>query len=418
MNVAVLGSGGREHALVKALIKSESVDRVICIPGSDGIALDAECIEIHLSNTDVLIESLKQNQIDFVVVGPEDPLVNGLADILRKNSFKVFGPGAEGARLEGSKIYSKEFMMSAGIPTAGFKIAKNKKDALGVLGDFKFPIVIKADVLAAGKGVFICKNEDEYQAAISTIFDQQIFGTSEALIEEYLEGWELSYICITNGEGFEVCPLVQDHKRLKDQGLGPNTGGMGVFGPINIDANLQHEINSTIVKPTLAELKKRNIQFNGALFIGIMVQDNQPYVLEYNVRFGDPETQIIMPLIDGDVFEILKSAVDGPLRPIKVKSIYATCVVLASEGYPDHPIKGASINFKNDLKQTNSSEDSYFIYSGVKKIKDQWVVNGGRVLGAVGLGSTKDESINKSYFQSEKVDWKGLQKRSDIGRYF
>jgi phosphoribosylamine--glycine ligase len=189
---------------------------------------------------------------------------------------------------------------------------------------------------------------------------------------------------------------------------------MGVFGPVAIDQNLQDQINKSIVQPTLDELKKRNIQFCGALFIGIMVQENKPYVLEYNVRFGDPETQIIMPLIDGDIFEILWSAVHGQLLPIKVKSAFAACVVLAAEGYPENPVKGSMIEFKN----SKSSEDSYFIYSGVKKQQDHWTVNGGRVLGAVGVATTKVKAIEKAYLQSDKVQWKGLQKRSDIGRYF
>lgn len=414
VKVAVLGSGGREHALVKALLKSPKVDGVVCIPGSDGIALETECQNIDLKNKIEVINYLKKSHVEFVVVGPEDPLVDGLADTLKENDFKVFGPGAEGAQLEGSKIYSKEFMKAANIPTAGFKIAKTKAEALSVLGDFKFPIVVKADVLAAGKGVSICKTKEEYQKSIEHIFDHKTFGQSEALIEEFISGWELSYICITDGESFQVCPLVQDHKSLKDGGHGPNTGGMGVFGPIHIEESLKKEIDKTIVQPTLDELKKRNIKFCGALFIGLMIENNKPYVLEYNVRFGDPETQIIMPLIDGDVFEILLSAVQGHLKPIKVKSSFATCVVLAAEGYPEQPVKGTPIEFLDSKK----SDENYFIYSGVKKDKDKFLVHGGRVLGAVGLAETKDLSIKKAYDQSLKANWKGLQKRLDIGRYF
>lgn len=414
MNVAVLGSGGREHALVKALNRSPKVSKVVCIPGSDGIALDVECKSILLSDTHALVEYFKSENIEFIVIGPEDPLVDGLADRLRLEDFKVFGPGKEGARLEGSKIYSKEFMKEAGIPTAQFKVATTKSEALDVLGHFKFPIVVKADVLAAGKGVSICKTEEEYREAIEQIFDKKVFGPSEALIEEFLSGWELSYICITDGTEFEVCPLAQDHKALKDNGQGPNTGGMGVFGPITLDPKLREEINTTIVEPSLKQLKKLNITFQGALFIGLMIEDGKPYVLEYNVRFGDPETQIIMPLIDGDVFEILHSAVVGPLKPIKTKQQFATCVILAAEGYPIEVVKGAPI----EISDLESQEDSYFIFSGVKQDKNNFVVNGGRVMGAVGLGETKDEAINKAYSQSEKAHWKGLQKRNDIGRYF
>ncbi len=414
MNVAVLGTGGREHALVKALKQSPKVDHVFCIPGSDGIALDVECKNISLQNTNELVTYLKQQNIQFVVIGPEDPLVNGLADVLRKENFKVFGPGKEGAKLEGSKIYSKEFMKQAGIPTAGFAIAKTKESALSAIKDFKFPIVVKADVLAAGKGVFICKTKSEYDQAIDHIFGQKTFGESEALIEEFISGWELSYICITDGDNYEVCPLVQDHKALKDGGLGPNTGGMGVFGPIQMDEKLRQEINSTIVEPTLKQLNKMKIKFQGALFIGLMIENNKPYVLEYNVRFGDPETQIIMPLIDGDVFEILLSSVDGPLKPIKTKNKFAACIVLAAEGYPDNPVKNSKIEF-TDLK---SKDDSYFVFSGVKKSGEDYLVAGGRVLGAVAISDSKESVLEKAYHQSEKAHWKGLQKRKDIGRYF
>lgn len=414
MKVAVLGSGGREHALVKALKKSQKVSQVFCIPGSDGIALDVECKAIDLKDSSAVLGFLKQTEVEFVVIGPEDPLVDGLADALRSNGLKVFGPGAEGAKLEGSKIYSKEFMKAAHIPTAGFKSATTKKEALSVIGDFKYPIVVKADVLAAGKGVTICQDEGEYIKAIEQIFDQKTFGVSNVLIEEFISGWELSYICITDGESFQVCPLAQDHKALKDGGLGPNTGGMGVFGPIALDKKLQDEINRTIVQPSLDELKKRNIKFCGALFIGLMIDGDKPYVLEYNVRFGDPETQIIMPLIDGDVFEILWSAVEGPLKPITTKDAFAACVVMAAEGYPDKPVKGSVIEIAN----TKDSDSSYFIYSGVKKEQGQWIVSGGRVMGAVGVGSTKEEALKLAYAQSDRAQWKGLQKRTDIGTYF
>ncbi len=414
MNVAVLGSGGREHALVKAIKKSPKVSKVFCIPGSDGIAIDVECKAIDLKDQAKLIKNLQQMDIEFVVIGPEDPLVDGLADTLRDHNFKVFGPGSDGARLEGSKIYSKEFMKAAGIPTAAFKMATNKNEAMSVIGDFKFPIVVKADVLAAGKGVFICRDKNEFTNAIEQIFDHEVFGASQALIEEFISGWELSYICITDGENFQVCPLVQDHKALKNGGLGPNTGGMGVIGPVTLNIKLQEEINRTIVQPSLNELKKRNIKFCGALFIGLMIQDNKPYVLEYNVRFGDPETQIIMPLIEGDVFEILWSAVTGKLKSIQTKNMYAACVVMAAEGYPEKPVKGSVI----DISDRTVSESSYFIYSGVKKNQDQWTVNGGRVLGAVGIASTKEEAIKIAYAQSAKAQWHGLQKRTDIGSFF
>ncbi len=415
MNVAILGSGGREHALLKALSQSSKVEKIVCVPGSDGIALEFECKNISLEAENELIEFFNNEKVEFVIIGPEDPLVSGLADTLRKNGFKVFGPGAEGARLEGSKIYSKNFMRAANIPTAGFAIARTKLESMQCYKNFKFPLVVKADVLAAGKGVYICQSEAEYFAAIEVIFDQKKFGVSEVLIEEYISGWELSYICITNGLDYQVCPLTQDHKALRDAGVGPNTGGMGVFGPVDIGKELEDKINSTIVEPTLKELRQRKIDFSGALFIGLMIENQNPYVLEYNVRFGDPETQIIMPLIDGDIFEILYSSVVGPLMTVKKKKdVYAACVVLAAEGYPDNALKGSKI----ELLDLSQNLEQYFIFSGVKSLANKLVVNGGRVMGAVGIGNSKTDAIDKAYAQSEKVIWKGLQKRSDIGNYF
>lgn len=414
MRVAVLGSGGREHALVKAIGLSPKVTNVFCIPGSDGIAKDGTCLNVPLNETQKLCETLTSNQIDFIVVGPEDPLVNGIADVLRSKGFKVFGPNQKGAQLEGSKIYSKEFMKAADIPTAHFAVAKNKEEAFGLIEEFNFPTVVKADVLAAGKGVFICKNKDDFSVAMKNIFDDQVFGKSNVLIEEFISGWELSYIVVTDGKDYQVCPLVQDHKALKDGGEGPNTGGMGVFGPIKIKASLQEEINKTIVEPTLRQLEKLDIPYKGVIFIGLMIREDKPYVLEYNVRFGDPETQIILPLIDGDIFDILYSVETNRLKEIKVKNNFAACVVMAAEGYPEKPVKGSIIEMTSD----KSSSDSYFIYAGVTKKDNDFVVSGGRVLGAVGIAKTKDEALQKAYSQSKKAKWKGMQMRNDIGRFF
>lgn len=415
MNVAVIGSGGREHALAKALVKSPKVKSVHCIPGSDGLKNFFTCHQLDIKNQSELLQCLRSNEIEFVIIGPEVPLVEGLADFLRSEDFKVFGPNKDGARLEGSKNFSKEFMKKARIPTAQFKIAKSYNEALMAADSFSFPLVIKADVLAAGKGVMICKSRNECLIALDKIFKKESFGPSEVLIEEFISGWEISYIIITDGEKYEVCPLAQDHKTLKEGGKGPNTGGMGVFGPLEIEEQLDQKIRNRIVEPSLKALKEQGIDFKGALFIGIMVKNNEPFVLEYNVRFGDPETQIIMPLIDGDIFELLYSAACGDLKPLKVKkNIYAACVVLAAENYPEKPVKGTLIE-NLDLEET---EDSYFLFAGVKFEAEQYFVNGGRVLGALGLGSTKQEAIEKAYSQSEKAHWKGLQKRNDIGSFF
>lgn len=414
MNVAVIGSGGREHSLVKALNQSHQVHQVFCIPGSDGFSHEATCLAGDIMDSSNLIKILKAHNVELVVIGPEAPLVAGLAEDLRQNKFLVFGPDKKGAYLEGSKIFSKHFMQKADIPTARFQEIQNKSQGLKALNHFKFPLVIKADVLAAGKGVIICKSQKDYEQALQKIFDQKSFGETKALVEEFIPGWELSYTIVTDGKCFEVCPLAQDHKALKDHGLGPNTGGMGVVGPIEISEKLDHQIRSTIVQPTLSQLKSMGVDYRGALFIGLMIHEDQPYVLEYNVRFGDPEAQIIFPLMKTEVFDVLYSVAQGQLDKFEVKKAFAACVVLAAEGYPEKPLKGALIeglSFK-------TSEDCYFIAAGVKKNENKYRVSGGRVLGAVAIADTMAQAVDKSYKLSEQVHWKGLQKRGDIGKAF
>ncbi|MCO5114711.1 MAG: phosphoribosylamine--glycine ligase [Bdellovibrionaceae bacterium] len=413
MNVAVIGSGGREHALVKALVKSESVNEVHAYPGSVGIAQLAQCHAISWNPSTPLIKSLKDQKIDLVVVGPEAPLAEGLGNTLREAGFLVFGPDQAAAQLEGSKIFCKEFLVDAGIPTADYKILNSYEHALEL--DFDFPFVIKADGLASGKGVYICKTKEDVQKAAYDIFKRRIFGETQALAEKFLKGWELSYIIITDGTRYEVCPLAQDHKTLCDGGEGPNTGGMGVLGPIQISEDLDQKIRRNIVEPTLKTLNDKNLPYRGALFIGLMIQDDEPYVLEYNVRFGDPETQIIMPLIEGDMGLLLRSCAQGELQGFKVRPQHAACVVLAAKGYPDNPEKGAPIS--GDI--LTESEDSYFIYAGVgRNPSGEFFVSGGRVLGAVGIAATKDEAIEKAYHRLGQVNWDGIQYRKDIGRYF
>lgn len=416
MKVAVIGSGGREFALAKALSESPTVKEVWAYPGSVGMAQFAKCKNIAWTKTDALLTEFKNKSIDLVVIGPEAPLVEGLADQLRAQGLFVFGPNKKAAQLEGSKVFSKEFMLRAGVPTAKSKTVTNENECLALTNDFEFPIVVKADGLAAGKGVYICKDQDELQKAASDIFVKKIFSETHALAEEFISGWELSYIIITDGERYEVCPLAQDHKTLLDGGKGPNTGGMGVIGPIAISKDLDQKIRQKVVEPSLKQLKKMDLPYQGALFIGLMINDkNEPYVLEYNVRFGDPETQIIMPLIEGDIGQILLSCAKGEMQSFKVKDQFAACVILAAEGYPENVVKGSVI--EGDLK--SATPESYFVHAGVScNDKNDFVVNGGRVLGAVGLADSKDKAIAKAYQQASLVSWKGVQFRKDIGRYF
>lgn len=413
MNVAVIGSGGREHALVKALAKSESVNEVHAYPGSVGISKLAQCHAISWNPSAPLVKALKDQDINLVVIGPEAPLVEGLADTLREAGFLVFGPDKAAALLEGSKIFCKEFLVDAGIPTADYQVLASYEQTMEL--EFEFPFVVKADGLASGKGVYICKTSEDLQRAAYDIFKRRIFGETQAIAEKFLSGWELSYIIITDGQRYEVCPLAQDHKTLLEGGQGPNTGGMGVLGPIEISSELDQKIRTQIVEPTLKTLNDKNLSYRGALFIGLMIQDNEPYVLEYNVRLGDPETQIIMPLIDADIGQLLKSCAQGELQGFKIKSEFAACVVLAAKGYPDAPEKGAPIT--GDIE--TETEDSYFIHAGVgRNPNGEFFVSGGRVLGSVALASTRDEAIAKAYERLQQVHWDGIQYRKDIGRYF
>lgn len=413
MNVAVIGSGGREHALIRALASSKSVEEVHAYPGSVGISKWAKCHAISWNPSPPLVKSLKENNIDLVVIGPEAPLAEGLANILREAGFLVFGPDQAAAQLEGSKIFCKQFLVDAGIPTADYKILNSYDEMLAL--DFSFPFVIKADGLAAGKGVYICKNKEDLEKAAYDIFKKRIFGETPALAEKFLQGWELSYIIMTDGQRYEVCPLAQDHKTLLDGGQGPNTGGMGVIGPIELSESLDQKIKTRIIEPTLRTLKEKNLEYRGALFVGLMIQDDEPYVLEYNVRFGDPETQIIMPLIDADMGLLLKSCAQGELQSFKLKPEYAVCVVMAAKGYPDAPERGAPIT--GDIE--TETEDSYFIHAGVgKNPSGEYFVSGGRVLGCVALAESKDLAIERAYARLKQVHWDGMQYRKDIGRYF
>jgi phosphoribosylamine---glycine ligase len=415
LKVLVLGQGGREHALVHALARSASVAEVHAAPGSSGISLEAQCHDLSLDDAKSISNFCVAQKIDFVFIGPEDPLVAGLSDELRENGVLAVGPSKEAAQLEGSKIFSKEFMRDAGVPTSQFQIVSSTAQALIAAKNFTPPFVLKADGLAAGKGVFICQDIGELERACKDLFDDKILGLAghQALLEEYLPGWELSYLVLTNGEQWQTLPLAQDHKRLLDGDKGPNTGGMGTVAPLSISAELRSQIETKIVAPSVNLLKERNMLYRGVLFIGVMVTDLGPQVLEYNCRFGDPETQVILPLIDGDWGLIFKSLAGGKLLELKPNNLFASCVVMAAPGYPISPEKGLS--FEGDLH--SASMDRYFLHAGSKKTATgQWQTNGGRVLNAIGLGASLKESLTNAYEQAQQASWPNLQMRSDIGK--
>jgi phosphoribosylamine--glycine ligase len=413
MRFLVLGQGGREHAIIRALKFSPSVTEVHASPGSDGISQEAICHSLDLGDQKAVEAFIKKYQFDCVVVGPENYLVAGVADQLRALGVQVVGPSQIAAQLEGSKIFSKEFMVRAGVPTAAFEIVDNVADTLRAAQKFTPPYVLKADGLAAGKGVFLCASLPELKAAAEALFEQKILGVAghRALLEQFQEGFELSYLVLTNGTDFEALPLAQDHKRLSDGDVGPNTGGMGVVGPMVIDAGLREQIDALIVRPSVRNLSGSGLLYRGVLYIGVMVTPKGPTVLEYNVRLGDPEAQVIMPLLDGDWGYVFSRLAHGEMSPLKWKNLQMACVVMAAQGYPDAPVKDAVI--EGDLGFQGAS--SYFLHAGTAKKDGHWVTNGGRVLNAIGMGSSRDEALREAYAQAKHASWRGVQMRKDIG---
>ncbi len=415
MKVLIIGSGGREHALAYALQQSPSVSEIHAIPGSAGMAQQVVNHDMDWRQMDLVSEFCRRTEIDLVIIGPEDPLVEGLSDRLRERGILVVGPSKESAQLEGSKVFAKEFMQAAGVPTSNYVTVSSISDVEKNVSQFTPPYVLKADGLAAGKGVFICKDRNELLHAAADLFENKILGAAgnRALLEQFSPGWELSYLVLTNGHQWQTLPLAQDHKRLQNNDQGPNTGGMGTVAPLKIDENLREQIESLIVKKSIAHLEQSGIVYRGILFIGIMVTPEGPSVLEYNCRLGDPETQVILPLVDGDWGQIFRSLAEGKLEKIKFKNLFSTCIVLAAPGYPMNPERNLAI----EGEVQSSTSFSYFLHAGTKKSSDgHWLTNGGRIMNAVGIGQDLSESIRNAYLQSEKVQWMGLQKRTDIGQ--
>jgi len=414
MKILVIGQGGREHAIVKALARSPSVSQIHAAPGNDGMAREAVCHPMDWKDTEKLIGFCVRTEIDSVIIGPDDPAVDGLADRLRERGVLVFGPGKEAAQLEGSKIFAKNFMSDAGIPTAPFAVVQSVEETRAAAAKFTPPYVLKADGLAAGKGVFICPTLDELAARAADIFEKRTLGDAgkRALLEQFQPGWEMSYFVLTNGREFRSLPIAQDHKRIGEGETGPNTGGMGTVAPVRIDDILRARIENEIVAPTVKALGDKGFTYRGVIFFGLMITPQGPTVIEYNVRFGDPETQVLLPLVDADWGQLFHETACGRMSDFGFKEMSAACVIMAAPGYPDQPRKGLPI--QGDITAENPS--AYFIHAGTKKDPDgTWRVNGGRVLGAIGLGSTLTEAIGNAYRLSDTLTWDGLQKRKDIG---
>ncbi len=431
--VLVIGSGGREHAIVRQLALSEQEPSIFCAPGNPGTSKLATNVDLDIMASEAVVEFCKTNQIDLVIIGPEDPLIAGLADRLHKADFNVFGPGAMGARLEGDKEFSKEVLASAGVPTARYQAFSSSHAALKHLDTVSLPVVIKACGAAQGKGVAVCSNRNEAEEFIRACLDDQQFGVAglRILMEECLFGPELSILIVTDGQDYCLLVPSRDHKRIGEGNTGPNTGGMGAFAPVKLAPSMYTEIDSRIVLPVLAELRRRDIPYRGVLYVGLMLTESGPQVLEFNCRFGDPETQVVLPLLRTDFLEMCYQTAIGKLGDFlqgihEVEDVVpldwpgagasswmrqAVVVVGASDGYPGQYIKGRPIDLPKEL-----GDDRWVIHAGTAVSEDGAVVtNGGRVLGAVGTGMTLELAKDVAYNLLEKTHFEGLIYRRDIG---
>ena len=415
MNVGIIGSGGREHAICEAIKKSQNLNKIYCFPGNAGTSLIAENVDINLDNFDEVKNFIISNKIKLIIVGPEKPLVNGMVDLLENENIKVFGPNKKASQLEGSKIFTKKLCERFEIPTAKFGIFKAENDAKDFVKKTNFPIVIKADGLAAGKGVYIVENKDEAMKAIHEIFQGKFGKAENLLIEEFLRGEEMSYFIITDGKTIKNFETAQDHKRVLEGDLGKNTGGMGAYSPSRLINNkLEEKILNKIIKPTINGLKKMGINYKGCLYAGLMIKDNEPFLIEYNVRMGDPECQTILPKLKTDLLEIFLACTTEKLDEIKIEwdSKKSLCIVICSKGYPDKYNKNVPIGNFSKIKLNNFE---FCFHAGTTKHKDKIFAIGGRVLNFVCLSKNFLEARNKIFKQIKILNWKEGFYRKDIG---
>ena len=415
MKVLVIGSGGREHAIAYALKKSKMVDEIHAIPGNPGIAEIGTCHKGGVEDLEGILKFVEENNIDFTVVGPEVPLCMGLADLLESKGHKVFGPKKEAAILEGSKAYSKEFMKRHNIPTAASIEVTDYNQALIALKNFSYPLVIKADGLAAGKGVVICDNEELAKQTLKEMMIDGILDNagSKVVIEEFLTGFECSLLCFTDGNTIVPMVYAKDHKQIFDGNKGPNTGGMGTVSPNPfMIEGMDETLRKDILEPFLLGLKKDNIDYRGVIFIGLMIENNKAKVLEFNVRFGDPETQVILLRLESDLFEIMQAVANKELDKVEVKwsDDLAFCLVLASGGYPGAYEKGKIITGLNDV-----NDDIIVFHAGTSFKDGNIVTSGGRVLNICVKAKTLDEARSKAYEASNVIKFDGKYCRKDIG---
>ena len=418
MKVLIVGSGGREHAIAYCVAKSDKVDKIYCTPGNAGIAEYAECAPIGAMEFDKIVAFAKEKEVDLVIVGMDDPLVGGLVDELEAAGIRAFGPRKNAAILEGSKAFSKDLMKKYDIPTAGYENFDDAEKALAYLETAKFPIVLKADGLALGKGVLICNTLEEAKEGVQTIMLDKKFGASgnTMVVEEFMTGREVSVLSFVDGNTIKTMTSAQDHKRAQDGDQGLNTGGMGTFSPSPFyTKEVEDFCNKYIYQATVDAMKAEGRPFKGVIFFGLMLTEDGPKVLEYNARFGDPEAQVVLPRMKNDIIEVVEACIDGTLDQIDLQfeDNAAVCVVLASDGYPLSYEKGLPISGLDEFKK---HEGDYCFHAGTKFDGDQIVTNGGRVLGITAKGATLKEARANAYAATEWVQFDNKYMRHDIGK--
>lgn len=418
MKVLIIGSGGREHAIAKKVSMSPKVDKLYCAPGNAGIAEIAECIDIAVSEFEKLADFADNEKIDLTVVGPDDPLVAGVVDVFEQRGLRVFGPRKNAAIIEGSKAFSKDLMKKYNIPSAKYETFNHPSQAVAYLKNSSYPIVLKADGLALGKGVLICQSHQEALDGVKQIMEDKQFGSAgdKLVIEEFMTGREVSVLAFCDGTHILPMTSAQDHKRAKDGDQGLNTGGMGTFSPSPFyTPQIDEYCRKHIYQPTMDAMKAEGREFIGILFVGLMLTNEGPKVLEYNARFGDPETQVVLPRMKNDIVEVFEACIDGRLDKIKLDfdDNAAVCVILASYGYPEQYAKGFPIT---GLETFRGKDDYFVFHAGTKKVGENIVTNGGRVLGITATGNDLKEARKKAYEATGWVDYSNKYMRKDIGK--
>lgn len=419
MKLLVVGGGGREHAIIRKLLESPKVERIYCAPGNGGISCDAQCVDINAMDKDSMVTFAKQNGIDFAVVAPDDPLAAGMVDAMEESGIPAFGPTANAAVIESSKVFSKNLMKQYGIPTAGYEVFDDSASAIAYIEQNNtFPIVVKADGLALGKGVIIAENLQVAKDAVQSIMEDKIFGQSgnKIVVEEFITGPEVSVLAFTDGKTLKPMVSSKDHKRALDNDKGLNTGGMGTVSPNPYYTDeIAKECMDTIFLPTIAAMNQEGRPFKGCLYFGLMLTPNGPRVIEYNCRFGDPETQVVLPRLKSDLLEIMIAVRNECLSDVDIEwsDEAAACVVMASGGYPEKYEKGIEMT---GLNENGQIEGATVYHAGTKKENGKFYTNGGRVLGVTATDTTLEGALKKAYNAVSKIHFEGAHYRTDIGK--